>query len=602
MAELPIEKAADELDPDGAVARLLFDDSADASRDWIEANLTVPTELGQIVRMRLYPQQYQMLLDETGRDVTVKGRQTRASSLKMAANFRRMVTGQLWGATCIIGAQDDATTAIFRARIRHHLYNDLVANKGFKYDIGLDNNDELVLKGLDNRFLFISGEQRVVGRGFAAQLVHLSEFAHWKDTALELVGGILPAVPGAPAGRIDMESTPKGEQGAFYDYAAAAKPLNPKGLWSVHLYPWWMEPRYRVSDNPRSGCDIIMSPNELRDRLNTLMPSEHESKLMQGDNFDGTKLTSEQILWRQLKKIEQDRTQAPFLQEYPEDLDTCWLGVQGKFFDTPDNIDHLEYYRDVRRQPVKTFEKLTYRGDEVSFFGSNLAVWEFPDQNDTYVGGFDTAGGGLGKDVDWSVFYVISVKKEKVVARLRVQTSPKTFAGMIAAVATWYKNALINGERSHHGAAVFEELRDLSYANIYYHTDPMKPPSPKERLQPGMYPTQANRQSVLEKLKTGITNHAIESFCPELVREMNVFTWQKVANRLKAAAIDLVGQHDDCIFAVAYCWYIIDKARNRLRAHQRQEEERVIRIGALGRVIRRDDGTMPDNQKLWFGV
>lgn len=593
-ALLPIERAKDELDPESEEARLLFDESAEATQEWIEHFLTVPNELGQIVPMRLYPQQILMLTDETGRDITVKGRQTRASSLKMARNLRRMVTGQVWGATCVTGAQDDATTEIFRTRILHHLENDL-ANKGFKFEFEAKNYDEIRIKGLENRFLFVSGEQRTMSRGFSAQIIHFSEFAHWRDSALELIGGAIPAVPAYPFGRIDLESTPKGQTGAFYEYANDAKPLNPMGLWTVHLYPWWLEPRYRVSNDLMSGCDIILPTQELRERFHEFTPTDHEHKLMTDYS-----LNTEQVLWRRYKKIEQDRTQAPFLQEYPEDLDTCWLGVQGKFFDTPDGIDHLEYYREIRRNPVKFMERLTYRGDEVLFHGPNLAIWEFPDQNDTYVGGFDTAGGGIGRDADYSVLYIASVRKEKVVARLRVQASPKLFAAMVCSVANWYKNALINGERSHQGAMVFEEMRDLNYANIYYHVDPMKPLGKNERAQAGMYPTAANRQAILERLKSAVTSHALECFCSELVREMNVFTWQKFKDRMKAAAIDLAGQHDDCIFAMAYTWYIIDKARNRLKSAQKDIEQEVVVLGRNGRVIRKNQEEFAYSEKMWF--
>lgn len=591
MAELTAKEFKSEVDPSSELGRLLFEESADAKRDWIEHFLTVPNELGQVVPFKLYPQQFKILQDETGRDIIVKGRQTRASTILMARNLRPLVTGAVWGATFIVGAQDDATTAVFRKRFQHHIYNDL-ASKGFKLNIGRDNPDEIVFADFDNRIAFVSGEQRTMSRGYAAQAIHFSEFAHWKDTALELLGGALPAVPAAPFGRVVLESTPKGEQGAFYDYAMAGKPLNPNGLWSVHLYPWWLEPRYTVSTDPLSGCDIVLDRADLAGRIKDFVPNDHEARLMLEEG-----LNENRMIWRRLKKEEQDRTQAPFLQEYPEDLDTCWLGVQGKFFDTPDGIDHLEYFRDARRNPVKYFERLPYLGDEVSFFGNNFAIWEFPDQNDSYVCGFDTAGGGLGKDADWSVMYVMSVKKEKVVARLRVQASPKSFAAMICAVATFYKSATVNGEDDSRGRLVFQEMRELSYNNVYYYVDPLKPQN-KQITLPGMYPTASNRQAILEKLKTGITNHAIESFCQELVREMNTFTWQKFTNRIRAQA-DINGQHDDCIFAIAYAWWIIDKVRARLQRDSRKEEE-VVFSGPLGRVIRRGDGELPYGDRLWF--
>ena len=592
MAEMSLVEKINETDPDSEQGLLLQDPSPEWTERWIEHYLTVSNEIGQIVPMKLFPQQRMMLQQTTGRDVTVKGRQTRASSLIMARNVRLLTSGMLWGATCVVGAQDDQTTAFFRQRIRHHILNDL---SSLNLKIRLDNPDELVIDGLDNRFLFVSGEQRTMVRGFSGQILHLSEFAHWKEIAFTHLGSALPAVPSAPYGWVDLESTPKGETGAFYKYAMGARPFNPKDEFTVRLYPWWLEPRYTVSDIMLSNADIKMTTQELWHEERDFEADEHEQRLM-----DTYGLSIRRILWRRRKKLAQDKTQAPFLQEYVEDLDTCWLGVQGKFFDTVDGIDHMQFYRDSRRDPIKMIEKLEYRGDQVPLYNA-LGIWEYPDHQDTYVGGFDAAGGGLHEDADWSVFYIMSVKKEKIVARLRVKASPDIFAAQIAAIGTWYKNALVNGERSHHGAVVFQKLRELQYPNIYYHTDPFKPVRKAQVPEPGMYPTEDVRRELLEKFKGAISNNALMSYCKDLVREMNGFTWQKVQSRLKASALEIVEAHDDTIFAAAYTWYIVDKVRSRLRVAEAREADSVIGIGALGRVIRQSNQQDPASA-LWRGV
>lgn len=581
---LPPPNRMDELDPDGYESWLLLDESPEAVQAWIETYLTVPNEHGLIVPMKLYPQQIQMLKDETGRDVTVKGRQTRASSLKVARNLRSLVSGQLWGATAVIGAQDDQTTqGMFRKRVEHHMED--LKRAGFKFNTQ-SNEQELVIKDLGNRIVWISGEQRTMSRGYAVQILHLSELAHWKDSALELIGGALPAIPAS--GRADFESTPKGEQGAFYEYAMKrSKQFNADGLWSVHLYPWWLEPRYRVSDDMTTGFDLILPRSDFAYMMANFVPSDYENRLI-----DRHALDVSQILWRRLKKSELDATHAPFLQEYPEDLDTCWLGMEGKFFDTPDGIDHLEFYRDARQEPKQRYEKLEYRGASVPFYGPNFVIWELPSSDDTYVAGFDTAGGGVGETSDYSVLYIMSVRKEKVVARLRVQCSPKVFASMICAAGTMFNGATVNGERSHQGDMVFEEMRDLGYRHIYYHVDPTKP---KETPKAGIYTSQQNRQMILEKFKSAVVGGAITSFCPELVREMNVFTWQKYQGRMKVSAMDLVGMHDDCIFAAAECWYIVDRVRNRAQQHDTpvfDQNGLIVPLSAQREVPRRE--------QIWF--
>jgi hypothetical protein len=560
----PAERLREEIDPDSDEGRILFGSAPEDFKDWAETYLTIQNEGGQVVRVRLFPQQFKMKQDETGKDVIVKGRQTRASSMKMMDNVRDMTNGSLWGAHCVVGAQDDKTTEEFRQRIRHHILNDLA--KKFDLKVHTDNKDELIVAGLENKFVFVSGEQKTMTRGYAAQRVHLSEFAHWSEKAGELVGGLIPAV--GPGGKITMESTPKGEVGAFYNYARDAKGMSsdPRALWTVHLYPWWLEPRYRVAPVADRGFDMPLDPDLYNEYVRQFQPDEHEARLMAEHGLD-----INQILWRQIRKPEQDRSGVPFLQEYPEDLDTCWLGLEGKFFDTPDGADNLHYYRTLRHDPARWFDKLTYRGNEVPLY-NKLAIWESPDINDTYVAGFDTAGGGTSSDSDWSVLYIASVKKEKIVARLRIQATPTAFAAMVAAVCTYYGEALINGEASHHGREVFRALHELQYRNLYYYVDPMKGLKKGQKLEAGMYPTVETRQQILNKFRTAIVGTALQSHCVDLVREMQVFTWQKVQGRLKAMALDTVGNNDDCIFAAAYMWWIIDKARKRLQTRNERPE------------------------------
>src|SRR3990167_3554223 len=132
------------------------------------------------------------------------------------------------------------------------------------------------------------------------------------------MGSMLPAVPGPPSGRVDIESTPKGEMGAFYKYATEAKPANPYDLWTCHFYPWWLEPRYRVSASleDRGVVDILLSPGEYLDLVQSFVPTDYEHKLMLQHN-----LNIDRILWRRIKKREQDKTPAPFLQAFPERLE-----------------------------------------------------------------------------------------------------------------------------------------------------------------------------------------------------------------------------------------------------------------------------------------
>lgn len=594
VANPPITRLREELDPESREAWLWLDESPEATQAWIEEYLTVANEHGQVVKFKCYPQQVLMLQDETGRDVTVKGRQTRASTLKLARRFRRFVSGQVWGANALIAAESDPTTALFRQKIVHWLQD--LERHGYKIEKALDNEDELMFAGFENRIIWGSGEQKVLGRGFAIQEGHLSEFSHWKEAALEHVGAILPAVPGPPSGRVDIESTPKGEVGAFYKYATEARPANPYDIWTCHFYPWWLEPRYTVSADPADvgRVDIMLSAGQYQELRQDFEPTDYERKLMLVNELDISR-----ILWRRIKKREQDKTPAPFLQEFPESLDTCFVGVQGKYFDTPDGTDHLEYYRERRKEPLKYLEALAYNGAQVSFFGANFGIWEFYRTGRQYLVWFDAAGGGQSDEDNFTVAYVLDIFADKIVARYRGKVSPRQLAPIIAAVGTEYGGAIIGGERSHQGATTLEELEALAYPNIYYHVDPLHPLKKGERAKAGVYPTSENRQRSLEEFKSIVTANAAEYYCKELVREQGVFTWQKVQNRLKPMAQNLAGQNDDCVMAAAGLYFVGSLLRKRLARQRVQEEQSVLTIGRFGQVIRRDPANSR-RERLWL--
>ncbi len=93
-------------------SRLFFGTEPEDVIDWIETLLTIDSEQGRIVDFNLYPQQKTMIRNATGRDITIKGRQTRASSVIIAKNRRRMTTET--GLKCLVMTHTDQVTATFR--------------------------------------------------------------------------------------------------------------------------------------------------------------------------------------------------------------------------------------------------------------------------------------------------------------------------------------------------------------------------------------------------------------------------------------------------------------------------------------------------------
>lgn len=573
-AKPPVTKIQEETDPKSDLYGILYDPHR--VQEWIEKFLTIPDVTGRVVPFRLNRQQTYMARDQTYRDNVVKARQTTASSFILARNFRRMTNGG-FGLNAFVMADKDRTIQTFRTRIRHHIAD--LKREGFDYELAVDNDKEMVIAGLENRYLWASAEERVTGRGYTIQMAHLSEVAHYKpETEGEIIGGIIPAVPDPPDGWLDMESTPKGADGLFYDTVQSSRPLDPQGFDTAHLYPWWLERRYSVD----KWDETLEMPDHFRDLAADMRrdfsPAPFEAKLMAEHG-----LSVGQILWRRLKMKQMAATTTPFLQEFVESFDTCFLGTGDSFFAGEDGIDHLAYHRENKMSPVENKQELAYKGSMVSFHGPNLAIWEFPRPGDPYAMYQDTSKGGTAKDSDPSVITVMHALTRHVVARLTVKATPREIAEMGAALGQYYNMALYGGERDAWGAQALERLKEIQYPNIYYHFDYARK---SRNTEPWIYPTAENRNMMLLKLREWVFDHSIVIKDSVLLNEMGAFTWQRSQARdaWKAQGKRL---HDDHVLSTSGVCVVAERAALNHKKRPPQTLQEDVTIGKFGQVIRK---------------
>ena len=583
-ARLPAEHAEQEVDPESDLHALLFD--PDRTAAWIETFLTIPSERGEVVDFKLYPQQRLMLAEHTGRDLTIKGRQTRASSLIIARNLRRLTTS--FGLRALIMTQDDQTTKTFRDRIRHHL-RDLSRN-GLDYPIVVDSKDEMVIgKEMQNHILWGSGEERTAGRAYAAQIVHLSELAHWNPgNAGALLGGITPAVPGPPHGWFDIESTPNGAEQEFYEYAMEARETDDLlNRWTLHFYPWWLETRYRAGVLGSADCDLQLPPGELEQLRLSFVPDHHESFLMENHG-----LSIEQLIWRRWRERDLRKTGVPFLQEMVEDIDSCFITGEGNFFSSPDGIDHLAHYKTQTADPAFRLDELPYGDAKISFYGPNFHVWERPDPAQLYVGYMDCAEGGVGRDNDYTALVVVNVFTRHHAATLRLRAAPSECGAMACAVMTYYNKGLLGGERGTYGSAALERIRDLRYPNIYYHVDYTQA---RKAPEAWIYPTQAHRDEILRVFRESVFERTFLTRDDNVVQEMGSFSWEKVREgQMKVRAKRR--KHDDLVISCAGAVFLAQRfARARLNREQAGEPTHELVVGPSGVVVSKGpiSGTKP---------
>jgi hypothetical protein len=251
----------------------------------------------QVISLAPNEVQRRFLKERTKRNLILKARQQGISTIIQADHF---VTGISQTARIATLAHDDTTTQKLR-RMAHFYWQSLPDDA--RPPRGLDNATTTTYPNTQSEVLIATAGNIHAGRGGTYTRFHGSEVAFWKD-AQSVMAGVLQGVP--EDGIVDLESTPNGAQGYFYELCMEA--LDGNDQWKLFFFPWWLDSGYQLS----------------LDEGETLTYTDEERELVRLHS-----LTPEQIKWRRKKQRELGRL---FPQEYPEDPRTCFLASGVGYF------------------------------------------------------------------------------------------------------------------------------------------------------------------------------------------------------------------------------------------------------------------------------
>lgn len=443
---------ADQIDP-GPMLNLNFDQYA-ATR------LRIKDKSGKIVPMVMNKIQYDMnqrfeAAGNTARILTVKPRQVGSSTywvgrLTERINRKYLMSGE--GLQGVVIADSSENTAHLVEMLDRFLINLPPQERPFRkgrYPNGIRFPD------IDSIVYMGTAGNRTWGRSKTVHFVLGSEVAFFPD-AKKLFDGLSESVPATPDIHtcIVKESTANGASGYFYE--EVQKALRGDSEWKVFFYPWWWQPEYQLPIPPRQSLKLTDEERKLYNRVK---------------NIDGIKLTKNQLLWRR-KKIQE--RQDIFWQEYPEDIDTCFLASGRPRFDISALKERLD---DQVADPV--FEDYPInKGGETVF---QIRIYEEALSGQEYVIGADPSEGIQMADQKDSTDYSAAVVRHRAnnrqVATIHGRLDPFEFAYLLTYVGTYYNNALIGVERNNHGHAVLGYLVHGTgdgtvqpYPNIYIHS------------------------------------------------------------------------------------------------------------------------------------
>lgn len=452
---------------------------------------------GQIVPMALTDIQREFVRQMTRRTIVLKARQVRISTACLGLGLWRCVRRK--GTRAVTVAQDMESTQKLLERVRV-MHREMPAPPA----IDRSNRRELSFVNLDSSYYVGTAGSRAFGRGDRIHFAHLSEFAFWRDHSVWT--GIPQAV--AEDGEIVIESTPNG----FNFFYSMVKDARTGALpYRFLFFPWFVDSTYRA--------DVGVPVNEW---------TAEEMVCAQKAALHGVTLTPEQVAWRRMKWAEMAREGggSAFLQEYPEDEQTCFIGTGRPRFDN----EHLNGVLPSaeQRKPIR----------QTVVEGTNLMmkVWEEPVSGGFYVVSGDTAEGLSAGDNCAGI--VVEWRTRRKVAQVWGKADPFQFGKALVAMAELYNHATLAPERNNAGIATLKECE--GYGNLFYPVDETGNVADK----PGWVTSARTRPLMVDACAQFYRTATAEMVCADEIGEAMSFV---IGNRGKAEASQ--GAHDDLVMA-----------------------------------------------------
>lgn len=372
----------------------------------------------------------------SSRDVILKARKRGITTWKVLEALALALFGPRGVGSAILTYEKDSAANIFR--MLRWAYDRLPQDLRDARPLDEDRRDAFEIDG-STIFAFTAGS-RGVARGETIHFAHLTEVSFWADPESALPG-ILDAVP--REGHVCIESTPKGRDNYFYDLCKQARE-QPDDPYRLFFYPWWWGPENAMP--LREGERVALT--------------EDESQIVRVAAADGFTLSDEQIRWRRWVNADPGR-RATFMQEHPEDPETCFL-VSGSPLIDPMLLRKLVLEAEATR-PIETVWEPG---------NGETHVWKHPFGKFPYIVAVDVSEGKPHRD--WSVVSTWQVRPEGLVnvKRTKLMCNGDDLADLAVKTAKEHHDALIICEVNSIGANVQRKIsEDLSYWNVYFRLD-----------------------------------------------------------------------------------------------------------------------------------
>lgn len=463
----------------------------------------------------LTPLQIQYNRARTNRDNLLKGRQVYVTSLECARDLWWFLTRLGAHVVIVVQSQTDMV-ALKDVSDKITLYISCLRALGVNLKFGVESATAWSLPERDATLRVIqSGASRMAaqkkGRGGTVNRLHFTEMAFWEQGGATF-NSLMESVS-KHGSEVVNESTPNGAAGFYYEQWMAA--TTGQSSFTNHFLKWWEHPEYREIIVPEERFAVSSKVEEL---------------------LVANGATLENLKWRREKIREKGGNELLVNQEYPNDVNSCFLLSGRTFFDQ-----------------AMVEEALSLCGAPIAIDAKGaLRIWEQPKPNGRYVIGADTSEGGGG---DPSAAIVFDADTQDHVATVHGQLIPEEYAKLLAWLARKYNGALVAVERNNHGNAVLLALISMfEYRNVYAHSD----------KKHGWPTNEATRTPMLDALDAAFRRGSFRPRDRRLAAEMRTMTVINRGVTQRAEAAD--GSHDDLVMAAAIGWAVMMRPIKRVFA------------------------------------
>lgn len=379
-----------------------------------------------------------------------------------------------------------------------------------------DTSRESELKGLKSRYDVKTCDSKG-GLGITTHFIHLSEYAFFKDAALNTVAGLLESVPSEyPAilgTQVIIESTANGTGGIFYNRWKASEKEEAEGKrpeYTRIFIPWFFHTEYQLD----------ITPHQLMEIKKTI--TEEEEWLLKQTKPDGSYVTYQQLAWRRWKIRSGEAPvgytkEEYFKQWYPATADEAFIYSGKAIF--PASQLNLAIEECYSHKFVGDFNM--HNGRFENDLKGKIKIWEKPKIDGKYVIGADVSEGLQHGDFDSAD--VLKLPYGQQVAHLHGKMDPDTYGEVLNLLGRYYNIALLGVECNNHGHATIGKLKHLGYPNLYQREALDSNADGKKVKKAGWLTTRNSKYKIVDGLRGALRDQETGIACVDTVIEMGNF-------------------------------------------------------------------------------